>query len=595
MSIVLHGVAAGKGIAIGQAHLITRGTAEVPQYDVSDDLIDAEAARFDAAIKATRKELEQLRSAIPENAPTELGAFISLHLMLLTDVTFSREPVDILKEQKINAEWALKQQSDKLAAQFDNIEDDYLRERKQDMLQVVRRIHNNLVGQSNDLNLNEGLFEDTILIAHDLSPADTVLFKEQRITAFVTDVGGPTSHTAILGRSLDIPSVIGLHNARRLITENETVIVDGINGVLIIDPDEVVLNEYRRLAREYRLHKRELNKLKKTAATTADGINIELLANIESAEDIKTLHNFGADGVGLFRSEFLYLNRDTMPSEDEQYEVYSAIVKKMKGKSVTFRTVDLGVDKNPRWFGQNTTPNGSLNPALGLTGIRLCLAEPVMFRTQMRAILRAAVHGPVRMMWPMITSLSEVRQCLIHLDTAQRQLTERGETFGTVSVGCMIEIPSAALTVGSILKLVDFISIGTNDLIQYILSVDRGDDSVSHLYQPGHPAVLKTIQHIIRTANRMEKSVSICGEMAGDTTYTRMLLGMGLRRFSMNPNNLLPVKNIILHSNTALLETETAKILRSEDSEKTEKLLKLLNSAEHEEERQEEDSPIEQA
>ena len=293
MSIVLHGVAAGKGIAIGQAHLITRGTAEVPQYDVSDDLIDAETARFDAAIKATRKELEQLRSAIPENAPTELGAFISLHLMLLTDVTLSREPVDILKEQKINAEWALKQQSDKLAAQFDSIEDDYLRERKQDMLQVVRRIHNNLVGQSNDLNLTEGLFEDTILIAHDLSPADTVLFKEQRITAFVTDVGGPTSHTAILGRSLDIPSVIGLHNARRLITENETVIVDGINGVLIIDPDEVVLNEYRRLAREYRLHKRELNKLKKTAATTADGINIELLANIESAEDIKALHNFG--------------------------------------------------------------------------------------------------------------------------------------------------------------------------------------------------------------------------------------------------------------------------------------------------------------
>ena len=590
MSIVLHGVAAGKGIAIGHAHLITRGTTEVPQYDIDPDKLDAEAARFDNAIKATRKELEQLRGAIPENAPTELGAFISLHLMLLTDVTLSREPIDILREQKINAEWALKQQSDKLAAQFDSIDDDYLRERKQDMLQVVRRIHNNLVGQSNEINLAGSLFDDTVLIAHDLSPADTVLFKEQHITAFVTDAGGPTSHTAILGRSLDIPSVIGLHNARKLITENEIVIVDGINGILIIDPDEVVLNEYRRLAREYRLHKRELNKLKKTAATTADGINIELLANIESAEDIKALHNFGADGVGLLRSEFLYLNRDTMPSEDEQYEVYSAIVKKMKGKSITVRTVDLGVDKNPRWFGQNCTPNGSLNPALGLTGIRLCLAEPVMFRTQMRAILRAAAHGPVRMMWPMITSISEVRQCLIHLDTAQRQLAERDETFGPVSIGCMIEIPSAAMTVGSILKLVDFISIGTNDLIQYILSVDRGDDSVSHLYQPGHPAVLKMLQHIIRTANRMEKSVSICGEMAGDTAYTRMLLGMGLRRFSMNPNNLLPVKNIILHSNTALLETETAKILRSEDSEKTEKLLKLLNSAEHEE-----DSPIAQA
>ena len=580
MSIVLHGVAAGKGIAIGHAHLITRGTTEVPQYDIDPDKLDAEVARFDNAIKATRKELEQLRGAIPENAPTELGAFISLHLMLLTDVTLSREPIDILREQKINAEWALKLQSDKLAAQFDSIDDDYLRERKQDMLQVVRRIHNNLVGQSNEINLAGNLFDDTVLIAHDLSPADTVLFKEQHITAFVTDAGGPTSHTAILGRSLDIPSVIGLHNARKLITENEIVIVDGINGTLIIDPDEVVLNEYRRLAREYRSHKRELNKIKKTAATTADGINIELLANIESAEDIKTLHNFGADGVGLFRSEFLYLNRDTMPSEDEQYEVYSAIVKKMKGKSITVRTVDLGVDKNPRWFGQNSTPNGSLNPALGLTGIRLCLAEPVMFRTQMRAILRAAAHGPVRMMWPMITSISEVRQCLIHLDTAQRQLAERDEAFGPVSIGCMIEIPSAAMTVGSILKLVDFISIGTNDLIQYLLSVDRGDDSVSHLYQPGHPAVLKTLQHIIRTANRMEKGVSICGEMAGDTVFTRLLLGMGLRRFSMNPNNLLSVKNIILHSHTGYLENDAAKILRCEDPEKTEKLIKILNQSE---------------
>ncbi|PJO77639.1 phosphoenolpyruvate--protein phosphotransferase [Neisseria brasiliensis] len=583
MSIVLYGVAAGKGIAIGHAHLVSRGSTEVPQYDIEPENIEAEVARFDAAVKATRKELEQLRNAIPENAPTELGAFISLHLMLLTDVTLSREPVDLLRAQNINAEWALKQQSDKLAAQFDEIEDAYLRERKQDMLQVVQRIHNHLVGQSNELNLANNPFEDTILIAHDLSPADTVLFKEQHITAFVTDAGGPTSHTAILGRSLDIPSVIGLHNARKLITENEIVIVDGINGILLINPDDVVLAEYRRLEREYRSHKRELNKLKKTAATTADGINIELLANIESAEDIRALHNIGADGVGLFRSEFLYLNRENMPSEDEQYEVYSGIVKKLKGKSLTIRTVDLGVDKNPRWFGQNATPNGSLNPALGLTGIRLCLAEPVMFRTQMRAILRAAQHGPVRIMWPMVTSLSEVRQCLIHLETAQKQLTERGEAFGEVGIGCMIEIPSAAMTVGSILKMVDFISIGTNDLIQYVLSVDRGDDAVSHLYQPSHPAVLKMIQHVIRTANRMEKSVSVCGEMAGDTTFTRVLLGMGLRRFSMNTNNLLDVKNIILKSDTNQLEYPIAKLLRNDDPEKSEKLLKKLNQIPNEE------------
>ncbi|UOO81509.1 phosphoenolpyruvate--protein phosphotransferase [Uruburuella testudinis] len=580
MSIVLHGVTAGKGIAIGRAHLILRGMTEVPQYNILAEELAAETTRFETAIKATRKELEQLRSAIPENAPTELGAFISLHLMLLTDATLSREPADIIQEQQINAEWALKQQTDKLAQQFDEIDDAYLRERKQDMLQVVERIHNNLIGQSNELNLETDLPDDTILIAHDISPADTVHFKAQRIAGFVTDAGGPTSHTAILGRSLDIPSVIGLHNARNLIREEEWVIVDGINGVLIINPDDLVLAEYRRHVREYKNRKRALNKLKKSAATTEDGINIELLANMESVDDIKQLHNLGADGVGLFRSEFLYLNRDTMPSEEEQYEVYSAFVKKLKGKNLTIRTVDLGVDKNPRWFGQNTTPNGSLNPALGLTGIRLCLAEPVMFRTQMRAILRAAAHGPVKMMWPMVASLSELKQCLVHLETAKRQLNERDETFGNIEVGCMIEIPSAALTVGSLLKQVDFISIGTNDLIQYTLSVDRGDDSVSYLYQPGHPAVLKLLQHIIRTANRMGKTVSVCGEMAGDNTYTRLLLGMGLRRFSMNPNNLLGVKDMVLRSDTVKLESEVARLMRNEDPEKTDKLLKALNKVE---------------
>ena len=577
MSIVLHGFTAGKGIAIGRAHLILRGMTEVPQYNIIADELAAETTRFDNAIKASRRQLEQLRSAIPENAPTELGAFISLHLMLLTDATLSREPADIIQEQKINAEWALKLQTDKLSQQFDEIDDAYLRERKQDMLQVVERIHNNLVGQSNELNLETNLLEDTVLIAHDLSPADTVHFKEQRIAGFVTDAGGPTSHTAILGRSLDIPSVIGLRNARDLISENEWVIVDGINGVLIINPDDTVLAEYRGHMREYKNRKRALNKLKKTAATTEDGLNIELLANIESTEDIKQLHGAGADGVGLFRSEYLYLNRDTLPTEDEQYEVYSTLIKKLKGKQLTIRTVDLGVDKNPRWFGQNATPNGSLNPALGLTGIRLCLAEPVMFRTQMRAILRAAAHGKVNMMWPMVASLTELRQCIVHFETAKRQLAERGEEYGEVSLGCMIEIPSAALTVGSLLKLVDFISIGTNDLIQYTLSVDRGDDSVSHLYQPGHPAVLKLLQHIIRTANRMGKSVSVCGEMAGDSTYTRLLLGMGLRRFSMNPSNLLTIKDIVLRSHTGRLEEESAKLMRNEDPEKTDKLLKDLN------------------
>ena len=580
MSITLHGVAAGKGIAIGRAHLVVRGIDQVPQYDLNSDELMAEISRFEAAIKVTRRQLEQIRSTIPENAPTELGAFISLHLMLLTDVTLSREPIDIINEQHINAEWALKIQSDRLSQQFDAINDEYLRQRKQDMLQVVERIHNNLIGLGNELNLDVNLLEDTILIAHDLSPADTVQLKEQRVIAFVTDAGGPTSHTAILGRSLDIPSVIGVRNARALISEHEWVIVDGINGVLIINPDDLVLAEYRRRMREYRNKKRELNKLKNTAATTQDGTQIELVANIESAEDIKAVHKFGADGVGLFRSEYLYLNRDTLPDEEEQYQVYSDIIKKLKGKPLTIRTVDLGVDKNPRWFGQNSTPNNSLNPALGLTGIRLCLAEPVMFRTQMRAILRAATLGSVNMMWPMIASVAEIKQCLIHLDTARRQLEERGIAFGNVRIGCMIEIPSAALTVSTLLRHLDFISIGTNDLIQYTLSVDRSDDMVGYLYQPAHPAILRLLSHIIRTANRMNKQVSICGEMAGDITFTRLLLGMGLRRFSMNTNNMLAVKDAIIHSNINDLEQDILRIMRNEDPDKMDKLLSMLNKME---------------
>ena len=575
--IVLHGYAAGKGIAIGRAHLVVRGVSEVPQYNLNDDEMTAEITRFETAVKMTRKQLEQLRSAIPENAPTELGAFISLHLMLLTDVTLSREPIDILQDQKINAEWALKIQTDKLSQQFDEIDDEYLRERKQDMLQVSERLQRNLIGQSTEINLDANLLDDTILITHDLSPADTVYFKDQRIEGFVTDIGGPTSHTAILGRSLNIPSVVGLGNARSLISEHEWVIIDGMTGVLIINPDELVLSEYKRSLKAYRSQQRTLNKLKNTATATADNEDIELLANIEIADDIKAVHKLGADGVGLLRSEFLFLNRDNLPDEEEQFLFYSDIVKKMKGKPVTIRTIDLGVDKNPRWFGNNATPNASLNPALGLTGIRLCHAEPVMFRTQIRAILRAAQFGKVKMMFPMISSLTELKQSLLHVETAKKQLIERDALFDEVEIGCMIEIPSAALTVSSLLKYVDFISIGTNDLIQYTLSVDRNDDSVSYLYQPAHPSILKLMAHIIRTANRMNKSVSVCGEMAGDVRYTRLLLGLGLRCFSMNTAHLLDVKDVVLRSHAEHLENDIGKIMRNEDPDKTDALLKKLN------------------
>lgn len=574
MSIVLHGLAVGGGIAIGRAHLVRQSMEDVTHFQLQKDQIGYEVKRFEDAIRATKKQLEKLRTEIPENAPTELGAFISLHLMLLTDASISREPIDLIEEQYCNAEWALKSQVENLSEQFDLIEDSYLRERKQDMLQVVERVFKNLAGQSTELGISNDLFDDTILIAHDLSPADLVLLKDNRIAAFTTDVGGSTSHTAILGRSLDLPSVIALHNGRELICEDEWVIVDGIAGVVILQPTETTLAEYRALARAYKSERKKLDKVRKVSAQTLDGTNIQLLANIESAEDLQEIINIGADGVGLFRSEFLFLNRDSLPTEEEQYQVYRQVAETLRNKPITVRTMDLGVDKNPRWF----THGHSLNPALGLTGIRLCLAEPLLFRTQLRAILRASAYGMLQIMLPMITSVSELKQALAHIQAAKDQLIEEGLPFNkNIALGAMIEIPSAALTIANILKKIDFISIGTNDLIQYTLAADRNDDAVNYLYQPTHPAVLRLILHIIKAAHRAGKPVSICGEMAGDAHLTRLLLGMGLRQFSMPSTHLLNIKQNIRNTHLDQIEASVFKILRNEDPDKMEELLTKMN------------------
>ena len=576
MAVALYGMAVGGGIAVGRTHIIKQGMEDAPHYAIDDTQIVTEVARFEDAVKNTRRQLEHLRNNIPENAPTELGAFISLHIMLLNDATISRDPIDIIEEKKINAEWALTQQVEKLSAYFDNIEDAYLHERKQDMLQVVERVFKNLMGyDENDfVPEQEDLFEDTVLIAADLSPADTVFFKDHRIAAFVTDFGGASSHTAILGRGLNIPSIISLRYARDLIRENEVVIVDGIDGVLILQPDEFMLKEYRRRAREYRSRQRELNKLKDTAATTQDNVAIEILSNIVSVDNMSEVAKNAADGVGLYRSEFLFLNRDIAPTEDEQYREYTKIIKKATGKPVTIRTMDLGADKNPRWFEQTH----ALNPALGVVGVRLSLAEPQMFRTQMRAILRAALHGEVQIMWPMISSLTEVRQCLIHWQIAKEQLIDSGVAFNpNVPVGVMIETPAAALMVGSLLKMVDFVSIGSNDLVQYTLAVDRANKDVAALYQPAHPAVLKLMLHVLRTANRMDKPVSICGEMAGDPVFARLLLGMGFRHFSMQPSKMLAFKEIVLSCNIEQLENKIVPLLKNDDPAKMPELLEKLN------------------
>lgn len=575
MGIVLHGVPIGGGIAIGRAHLLSQSMDDVVHYRVEDHDLAAEQQRFDQAVRATRKQLEMLWGSIPENAPAELGAFLSLHIMLLSDVTLTREPRELIASLRCNAEWALKQQCDALVEQFDAIEEDYLRERKHDVLQVVERIFKNLGGHSTELQLGDGLDGDAILVAHDLSPADMVYFKDSSVAAFVTDVGGATSHTAILGRSLDLPSVIALHHARELVREDEMIIVDGQQGVLLINPEPLVLAEYRRRQRLCIEAKRKLSSIRKTDAITEDGTPIELLANIELPQDAANVLESGAVGVGLFRSEFLFLGRDNLPSEDEQFSAYRQVAELTQGAPVTVRTMDLGADKSPRWLNHNLAEN----PALGLTGIRLCLAEPLMFRVQLRALLRASHFGKIRILFPMINSLGELKQALSQLEHAKSELRAEGIPFVEgIEVGAMIEIPSAALVVASFIKHIDFLSIGTNDLIQYTLAIDRNDDTVSHLYDPVHPAVLKLISHTIKTATKAGIPVSVCGEMAGDARLTRLLLGMGLRRFSMHPANLLGVKQQVLRSHLDEVSPLTARMLRSEDPDRIADLLQQLNA-----------------
>jgi phosphoenolpyruvate-protein phosphotransferase (PTS system enzyme I) len=575
MSITLHGIGIGRGIAIGRAHLVSHTDLEVAHYDIAKTAVAAEIARFDAAVRTTRKELELLWGSIPDNAPTELGAFLSLHVMLLNDHTISRDPREIIEEQLCNAEWALKVQQDRLLAQFDEIEEEYLRERRTDVKQVIERIQAALHGSLGSHYVAPVDSRNCILIAHDLSPADMVLFKQGEFAAFLTDVGGPTSHTAILARSLDIPSVLALHNARQLIREEETIIVDGAVGVVIIDPDMVVLAEYKKRLLAYSQDRKRLRSISTTAATTLDGTKIELLANIESPADLVQVKANGAVGIGLYRSEFLFLGRPDLPDEDEQFVAYKAVLEGMQGMPVTIRTMDLGRDKMPRWAEASHSPN----PALGLTGVRLCLAEPVMFRTQLRALLRASVFGKLKLLIPMLAHLNEVSQVLFHVEQAQDSLREDGIVYAdNIEIGGMIEVPGAALTVAHFIKKLDFVSIGTNDLIQYTLAVDRGDDAVSHLYDPLHPAVLHLIAHVIRTANKAGVPVSICGETAGDATLTRLLLAMGLRIFSMHPAQLLNVKQVVLKTNLGEIGNLATRIQRAEDTSKVRELLDELNA-----------------
>jgi phosphotransferase system enzyme I (PtsI) len=575
MSFTIHGIGVSAGIAIGRAHLLTHAELEVQHYDIAESDIAQEMARFDRAIESVRAELGALAEHIPAGAPPEFEGFLDLHLMILGDSTLSEAPKDIIQSRRSNAEWALTQQAETLLSQFDRIEDEYLRERKADVVQVVERVLKALTGQPRAFTAPLHPEEDSVLVAHDLSPADVILFKQHRFASFITDLGGATSHTAIIARSLGIPSIVALHHARALIHENELLIVDGTNGVVIVNPDANVLAEYHLRQEQWQLEREKLKRLKTTRAATLDGTRIELHANIELPDDVQEAKANAAAGIGLFRSEFLFLNRELMPAEDEQFEAYRRVAAEMAPLPVTIRTLDLGADKTWNGAAERVSPN----PALGLRAIRLCLAEPQMFHRQLRAILRASHYGALKILVPMLSTVHELNQTLHLIDEAKASLDADNIPYDReIPVGGMIEVPAAALSLSTFLRRLDFLSIGTNDLIQYTLAIDRTDDTVAHLYDPLHPAVLMLVAQIIRSATKAGKPVAVCGEIAGDVKLTRVLLGFGLRQFSMHPAHLLHIKQQVLRTDLEEATQIANRMLKTDEPDKLVGLLERLNA-----------------
>jgi phosphoenolpyruvate-protein phosphotransferase (PTS system enzyme I) len=582
MTFSVHGLAVSRGIAIGRAVLVASSRADVAHYFIEADVVDAEITRVRVARNAVVEEITRVQQDLPKDAPHELAALLDVHLMLLQDEQLISGVKSWITDRHYNAEWALTTQYEVIARQFDEMEDEYLRERKADLEQVVERILRYMKGVASpvvarsaqpgasrkqsqqDLLLDDTMDVPLVLIAHDISPADMMQFKQSLFAGFATDVGGKTSHTAIVARSMDIPAVVGARSASQLIKQDDWVIIDGDAGVLIVDPSPIILAEYGFKQRQGELERERLNRLKHTAALTIDGQKVELLANIEMPEDTLGAVKAGAVGVGLFRSEFLFMGRSgKLPGEEEQYQAYRRAIEGMQGLPVTIRTVDIGSDKQLDRMAK--AQDTHLNPALGLRAIRWSLADPPMFLTQLRAILRAAAHGQVNLLVPMLAHASEIRQTMTLIDRARVALDNSGVPYGTVRLGAMIEIPAAALTLKLFLKYFDFLSIGTNDLIQYTLAIDRADEAVSHLYDPLHPAVLRLIADTIAECNRQGKGVSVCGEMAGDVGMTRLLLGLGLRSFSMHPSQILAVKQQILRADASKLQPWAERVLASED------------------------------
>ena len=579
MAISIKGIAVSRGIAIGHAYKLERGQPEIAESCITDSEIENEIQRLTHALKTARFQLKQIQDKIPRTTPLDIAAFIDTHLLMMDDTALTEAPIQLIRTKKCSAEWALKLQLDSLVEVFDEMDDAYLKTRKDDVIHVVNRILRILLEEEIPLHDDLQTLHNRIIVADDLTPADIVMLQHQGMIGFITESGGPLSHTAILARSLKLPAIVGIHHAKRYLQNDDCVIIDGEQGTVLVDANEEIENDYRHKQQAYQNYYLSLDKLKNKPSITLDKMRILLLANAELPEDMLTLHEYNIDGIGLYRTEFLFMNRNNLPDEEEQYAAYMGMIAMTQGNPVTIRTLDLGADKPLKNMQNADCPT---NPALGLRAIRLCLTNPELFRPQLRAILRASATGNVRMMIPMLSNTQEVHQVFKILDEVKRELTQQGHAFDNdMKVGGMIEIPAAAISAYLFAKHLDFLSIGTNDLIQYTLAIDRIDEEVNYLYSPCHPSVLRLIHQVIKAGKRADIPVAMCGEMAGDPVYTRLLLGLGLREFSMQTNTILEVKDVINHSNINMLKKASLAILQCEHAEEALAKIEIINNETH--------------
>ena len=582
MSLMFSGIGVSRGLAIGEAYLLRRDRVDVGERTLEKDELAGEARRLRRALKTARTALLATRENIPEDAPSDVGAFIETHILMLDDELLSKRPIEIIRGESINAEAALERQRQELTRVFGSMEDSYLATRIDDVNHVIDAVLRALAGKADaDPAPGGHQWKGRVVVADDLTPADTIAMKNHGVSGFVTETGGQLSHSAILARSLGIPAIVGVHDVRRYIRSGETLTLDGESGLVLAEPTDEILADFRARRKEARRLRKELDALIDTEAVTRDGVALTLAANIEVEDDLKALRRVNAAGVGLYRTEFLYMNRDTVPDEQEHFRVYTKVMRALKGAPLTIRTADLGADKG-HGATASTAVRGTVphNPAMGLRGIRLCLNDTTLFLPQLRAILRASAKGPVRILIPMLTSLAEVRQTLALIEQVKGALAEEGTEFdANVPVGAMIEVPAAAIDAARFARELDFLSIGTNDLIQYSLAIDRVDDQVNYLYDPLHPAVLELIRRTIEAGREAGVPVSMCGEMAGDVRYVRLLLGLGLTEFSMPPNLLLEVKSRLVESRRATLKKQAQAMLDADTSEEQAALLERINAA----------------